>query len=638
VPYGGRFHAPGRDFRRDASVQQLAVSAARTDDPGSGAVRSHRSAVVGSPAWLRAAALAWLLASAGLLVACGGGGAGATPDPTAPPGSGGPTATVSESEAARLLTQASFGPTDALIAEVARIGPRAWLDAQAAVPRSSHRETLDRTAAELATTGATLNANHFYESWWKQAVTAPDALRQRVTFALSQIFVVSFADSAVNQYPRGVASYVDTLAEHALGNYRDLLEAVSLHPMMGLYLSHLRNQKADATTGRVPDENYAREVMQLFSIGLFELDAWGEARLDGQGRRIESYTEADINGLARVFTGWSWYAGPNAADRTRTRFFGGNANAEREWRPMQSYPEFHATTEKRFLGSVIAPQTTADPQASLRIALDRLFNHPNVGPFIGRQLIQRLVKSNPSADYVGRVAAAFNDNGRGVRGDLMAVVRAVLLDAEARAPAASDATAGKLHEPVLRLAHWMRAFGASSRSGRFQGIDNTDDPATRLAQTPLRSPSVFNFYRPGYVPPNTGLAQRSLVAPEFQIASDVSVAGYLNYLQGWVRLEPGSSRDVRPDYSAELALVDQPTAAAPTALVDRIDRLLLAGRMSAGLKTAVLAGVAGRSIPAANRDASGAVTNQAAIDNARRDRVAIAVFLTMASPEYLTQP
>jgi uncharacterized protein (DUF1800 family) len=431
---------------------------------------------------------------------------------------------------------------------------------------------------------------------------------------------------------------VDTLANHAFGNYRELLEAVTLHPMMGLYLSHLRNQKADPATGRVPDENYAREVMQLFSIGLYELDERGQKRLGSNGQPIESYGEADIQGLARVFTGFSWHAGPNAADRTRTRFFGGNAHPEREWRPMQSYPEFHATGEKRFLGTTISAQAAPDPEASLRTALDRLAGHPNVGPFVGRQLIQRLVKSNPSPDYVGRVAAAFADNGRGVRGDLKAVIRAVLLDPEARNPAADDRAAGKLREPVLRLAHWMRAFNATSRSGRFQGIDNTDDPATRLGQTPLRSPSVFNFYRPGYVPPNTRLAEASLVAPELQITSEVSVAGYLNYLQNWVRLDPNSSRDVRQDYSREMALADQPSAAEPSALIDRVDLLLMGGRMSATLRSALQAGIAGRALPAPTRDAAGAVTNQAAIDTARRDRVAIAIFLTMASPEYLANP
>jgi uncharacterized protein (DUF1800 family) len=563
-----------------------------------------------------------------LLAACGGSGA-----PEGAAASVQPTAV----EASRFLAQATFGPTEVSINALTAQGYGAWIDAQFGLPVASHRATLDRVAADLPS-GASIGTTQVFDSWWQQAVAGPDQLRQRVTYALSQIFVVSFVDVTLAQYPRGVASYVDALAANAFGNYRDLLEAVTLHPMMGLYLSHLRNQKADARTGRVPDENYAREVMQLFSIGLYELDERGQKRLGADGQPIESYTEADINGLARVFTGFSWYAGPNPADRTRTRFFGGSPHPEREWRAMQPYPDFHATAEKRFLGTTIPAQTTPDPDASLDVALDRLFNHPNVGPFFGRLLIQRLVKSNPSPEYVGRVAAAFANNGSGVRGDMKAVIRAVLLDPEARTPDAADATAGKLREPVLRLAHWMRAFNATSRSGRFLGIDNTDDPATRLGQTPLRSPSVFNFYRPGYVPPNTSLATRSLVAPELQITSEVSVAGYLNHLQTWVRLDPNSNRDVRQDYSRELALADQPSAAEPTALIDRMDLLLMGGRMSATLRSALQAGIAGRPLPAPTRDGAGNVTNQAAIDSARRDRVAIAIFLTMASPEYLANP
>ncbi len=577
------------------------------------------------------------IVAAGLLTGCGGSGSGSD---AASAGSSAPAAAAVQptaAEASRFLAQASFGANDASIAALSAQSYGDWINAQFALPATSHRATLDRVATEL-TAGTALSSNQFFESFWQQAVTGPDQLRQRVTYALSQIFVVSFVDSSVAQYPRGVASYVDMLGANAFGNVRDLLEGVTLHPMMGLYLSHLRNQKEDPATSRVPDQNYAREVMQLFSIGLYELDDKGNRRLNANGQPIETYGEADISGLSKVFTGFSWYAGPDVADRTRTRFFGGSPNAEREWRPMQAYREFHSTSEKRFLGTTIGAQSTADPEASLKAALDRLFNHPNVGPFLGRQLIQRLVKSNPSADYVGRVAAAFANNGSGVRGDLKAVIRAVLLDAEARTPPATDASAGKLREPVLRLAHWMRAFNATSRGGRFQGIDNTDDPATRLGQTPLRSPSVFNFYRPGYVPPNTGLATQSLVAPELQIVSEVSVAGYLNYLQGWVRFDPATTRDVRQDYSREMALADQPSAAEPTALIDRIDLLLMEGRMSAALRSALVVGIAGRPLPAPTRDSAGTVTNQAAIDTARRDRVALAIFLTMASPEYLATP
>jgi uncharacterized protein (DUF1800 family) len=560
---------------------------------------------------------------AGWLAACGSGSGSS--EPSGPP----PT----QAEAARFLTQASFGPTEADINSVAGQGYAAWLADQFARPQALHRDYMNAMVPVLAASNATINASTFYESWWNQAVTGPDQLRQRVAFALSQIFVVSFADAALSNQPRGVASYYDMLARNAFGNYRTLLEEVTLHPMMGNYLSMLRNQKESAT--RVPDENYAREVMQLFSIGLYQLEADGTVKTDVTGRPIETYGPADISGLARVFTGWSWYAGPNLTDRTSSRFNGSNANTDRDWQPMQAYnryaanTDYHSISAKNFLGVGIAAQTTPDPEGDLKIALDTLFNHPNTGPFIGRQLIQRLVTSNPSAAYVGRVAAAFANDGNGVRGDLKAVIRAVLLDPEARSSDPADTQFGKNREPVVRLANFLRAFNSRSTSGRFIGIDNTDDPATRLGQTPMRSPTVFNFFRPGYTPPSTTLAAAGLAAPELQLTNEVSVAGYLNYMRGWVA--PSSTRDVQPDFSAELAL-----AGDADALVGRVNLLLMSGQMPDAVRAQIVAGVLGRTIPAPVTS-SGVVTNQAAIDTARRDRVSIAVFLTLASPDYLTQ-
>jgi uncharacterized protein (DUF1800 family) len=279
--------------------------------------------------------------------------------------------------------------------------------------------------------------------------------------------------------------------------------------MMGLYLSHLHNQKENLATGRVPDENSAREVMQLFSIGLYRLNVDGSVQTT-DGKPLETYTSDDISGLAKVFTGWSWF-GPNTSN---ARFFESSTarDADREWRPMISYGQFHSTSEKRFLDKVVGAQGSPDPEASLKVALDALHQHPNVGPFIGKQLIQRLVTSNPSPAYVARVAAAFNDSA-GKRGDMRAVVRAVLLDAEARDPAlAGDNRFGKLREPVLRLTAFLRAFGARSDSGKFRGF--TDDLASSSASS-LRSPSVFNF-RPGYVPPNTRAGSLNPSVPEMR--------------------------------------------------------------------------------------------------------------------------
>jgi len=572
-------------------------------------------------------------ALAALIAACGGGSSSSTASSSSADSLPPPT----QSESARFLTQASIGPTEASTSSLTQQGYSAWLTAEFAKPQTLHRSTMDAETARLASTNGSISANTFYESWWKQAITGDDQLRQRAVFALSQIFVISFADPNLGNYPRGVASYYDMLGEKAFGNYRDLLESVTLHPMTGNYLSMLRNQKEDATGTRVPDENYAREIMQLFSIGLYQLNPDGTPKTDGGGNPIETYTHDDIKGLAKVFTGWSWYAGPNLTDRTRNRFFGNDANPDRDWRPMQAYnrytanTDFHSISAKTFLGTTISAQSTPDPEGDLKIALDAIFNHANVGPFIGKGLIQRMVTSNPSPAYVGRVAAAFNNNGSGVRGDMKALISAVLLDPEARTYNAADTSYGKLREPVLRLANFLRAFKAKSTNGRFSGIDNTDDPVSRLGQTPMRSPTVFNFFRPGYTPPNTSIATAGLVAPELQIASELSVAGYLNYMRGsWLNVS--TSRDVQPDFASELAVAD-----VPATLVERMNVLLMSGQMSGNLRGDIEAAVAGRTIPAPTTNSSGVVTNQAAIDTAQRDRVSIAVFLTLASPDYLTQ-
>lgn len=516
------------------------------------------------------------------------------------------TTRPSRQAAAQFLAQATFGPTAASIDELAASSKADWLNAQFQMAPSQHRNNVVLAAAA----GVTIGQNQAYESFWKQAVTGDDQLRQRVAFALSQIFVVSIVGSELATRPEGVASYYDMLGQNAFGNFRTLLENVALHPMMGLYMSHLRNKKESGT--RVPDENFAREVMQLMTIGLYQLNQDGSNKLSG-GQPVETYSHEDVMGLAKVFTGWSW-AGP---DQSTTRFNGGNAYAARDWTPMQQYPAFHSTASKSFLGAT----TNGSGEADLKVALDTLFNHPNVGPFIGRQLIQRLVSSNPSPAYVSRVAGVFNNNGAGVRGDMRAVIRAILLDPEA--PATGNAK--KLREPILRLAHWMRAFNAKSTTGRFM-MANTDDPMTSLGQTPFRAPSVFNYFRPGYTPPNTALSSAGMVAPEMQITGEPSVTGYLNYMQTAVQYGVGGNRDIMPDYSAELALAEQPAQ-----LVDRVNLLLLAGQMSSTLRNQLITALNAVNLPAATANNSGTV------ETARKNRVYLAVYLTMASPEYLAQ-
>jgi hypothetical protein len=436
---------------------------------------------------------------------------------------------------------------------------------------------------------------------WKQLMGTPDQLRKRVALALSEIMVASVIGVAVNWRSFAMAAYWDTLVANAFGNFRTLLEAVTLNPAMGYYLNTLGNQKAVAATGRQPDENYAREVLQLFTIGLHELNADGTEKLGSTGQPIETYTQTDITNLARVFTGWN-------VDNTGSTA----TNLLYVKQPMVNTASLHETGASTFLGITVPAGVTA--AEALRIALDGIFNHANVGPFIGKQLIQRLVTSNPSAAYVGRVAAVFNNNGSGVRGDLKAVIKAVLLDDEARNDATLARTDfGRIREPIVRLVQWARTFNVVSPSDQWRIADTTSD-STRLGQSPLRSPTVFNFFRPGFVPPNTALATSGQVAPELQITSEVTVAGYINFMQTVVK---AGLADAVPAYTAERALLGDTTA-----LVDRLNLLLTANQLSAATTAAIRTALAAI-----------AITTTTGQDN----RVAAAVWLAMTVPDYLVQ-
>ncbi len=541
-----------------------------------------------------------------------------TPPPPPPPVATDKPAT--RNEAARFLAQATFGPVDADIDRLMSIGYSAWIDEQFAKPRSgTHQAFFD-----------SLNDGNDKEvgsAFWKNALTGQDQLRLRMAYALSQIFVISLEDGDVDNYDRAVAAWLDMLNTYSFGSYRELLEKVSRNPMMGMYLTHIANQKADAATGRVPDENYAREVMQLFSIGLVELNQDGTARKGSNGAVLESYTPADVSGLAKVFTGWSWDC-PVPADKgcfLRGKSNNGNREyADRDLRLMVPYNDYHSTEAKTFLNLTIPQGTTAAD--SLRIALDHLAAQPNVGPFIGRQLIQRFTTSNPSPAYVDAVASAFNRNAQGVRGDLKAVLKAVLMHPEARV--VGDTT-GKVREPVLRLSAFMRAFPHTSGSGKFE-IEITSNPGTALGQAPLHSPSVFNFYRPGYVAPGTQSAARNLVAPELQIVNETSVAGYVNFMRDSISAGVGfpagsglTRRDLQGDYRAELALtadIDVP------ALVDRVTTRLTYGAVGAARRTQIIDAV--KDIPLG----SGSPTQ---VNAAKRQRVNAAILLTVAAPEFI---
>ncbi len=412
-----------------------------------------------------------------------------------------------QADAARFLTQATFGPTRADIATVTAQGYPAWIASQMALTPTSHLAATRADAAAFPNTGtyAIVQANR-QQAWWKAAVTAPDQLRQRVAFALSEILVVSDAASSLAQQPEALANYYDMLAADAFGNFRQLIEDVTLSPVMGNYLNMLRNAPANAAKGTSADENYARELMQLFTIGLNQLNPDGSLKLDQTGQPIATYTNATIIQTANVLTGWSYHS-----TLASPSFTGGTA----DWyNPMQVFPSFHDNTLKTIVGGVTVPANEGGA-ADLKILLDTLANHPNTGPFISRELIQRLVTSNPSSGYIYRVSQVFANDGTGTRGNLAAVVRAILLDYEARSSAViSDAGYGRLKEPLLRQTALYRAFNASAQNGRYY-IPN---PETSLGQAALRSPTVFNFFLPAYVPPGS-MAEAGLSAPEFQITT-----------------------------------------------------------------------------------------------------------------------
>ena len=545
-------------------------------------------------------------------------------------------------EASRFLAQASYGSNPKDIKALTGRTANEWIEAQFLRPPFSLLNAMrywrQRRGPEGNKDVTELEDAH--NAWWVSTIQQ-DQLRQRVAFALSQIFVVS-TNGDVSHFPKGIASYYDMLARNAFGNFRQLLQDVTLHPMMGTYLTYIGNRKERFdSTGKptqAPDENYAREVMQLFTIGLEQLNLDGTPKKDAQGRPIPTYSNNDVIGLARVFTGWSWNGGRLTHECFfRAGYCAENTN-ERETRPMVAYDQYHSTLEKRFLGTTI-PEGQSRTTADLKVALDTLFNHPNVGPFIGRQLIQRLVTSNPSPAYVRRVASAFNDNGQGVRGDMKAVIRAVLLDEEARGDnARKQPSFGRIREPVLRFTHLMRALEASSRTG-YWGIGRTDVPGN-LNQTAMRAPSVFNFYRPGYSPAGTPVARAGLVAPEMQITQESSVAGYADYLDRFVggtsiyivglgdmiphpdgeRHSGGRAREIKFNLEPLIAKakdVDQ--------LLDEINVLLLNGQMQSDTR-AIIHRAVSEAVPKRNNDDMRRVY---------RERVSLALYLALLSTDYL---
>ena len=576
-------------------------------------------------------------------------------------------------DAVRFLLQSQFNATDAEISAVSSGTFASYLQQQFAKP-------IGQTGwdwLEARGYGVSDKNSYFFNSYpadgmiWNQLFTSQDAMRKRMALAMSEFFVSSMQSAEFTWRSHAYAQYWDTLVASAFGNYRQLLEAITLNPAMGYYLNTKGNLKENVATGRLPDENYSREVMQLFTIGLYLLNLDGTDKLDGNGKKIETYSQSDVSNLARVFTGYDF---DNTGIKGTVDVFDNTGvlqsykvdGRDSVRRPMLLNPNNHSTLAATFLGTTVNAGTAG--AAALKSALDTLFNHPNVGPFFGKQMIQRLVTSNPSSAYVARVAAAFNNNGAGVRGDLKAVWTAILLDDEARRtyavstaplPAPADPLAirnaegrlnrniadkafGKLREPMLRFVQWGRTFGLGPAEAAFVfwKIPETGSVASALGQSPLRSPSVFNFFRPGFIPPSSALAATNTTAPEFQLVNETTVGGYLNYMQDVIRnglrsyIDPAVPQASYPSglgyklhsvaaYTTELALV-----ADASALVKRVNLLLAAGQISEINQTLMIAAIA--SMPVNS-------TNATTLATQKMDRVAAAVLMVLASSEYLIQ-
>ncbi len=529
---------------------------------------------------------------------------------------------MGQAAAARLLSMGTFGANLAQINAAATQSYAAWFAAQVALPSTHELPLVPQWNSDREM------------PWWTVAVTAQDQLRQRVAFALSELLVVSENTAALGSQGQALAHYYDLLADNALGNYRTLLDVVSHSPVMGQYLTFFKNQPPNAALGTHADENYGRELMQLFTVGLWMLNADGTRQLDSAGNPIPTYTQAQVTDLARVFTGWA--SAPTATQTGNNAWLYANDLID----PMACYPSYHDTGAKTIIGGVaIAAGGTC--QSDMESALDTLFQHPNVGPFVGRQLIQRLVTSNPSPAYVGRISAVFANDGTGVRGNLAAVVQAILTDPEAVTPGTAP-TAGKLREPILRVTNLWRAFSAIDAAGMAQDqlefITQTD-----FAQASLLSPTVFNFFRPDYQRAGP-LTTAGLVVPEFQItneftlvqsANDVETLAYYyidsagNQCAGQDGYSaPGNSGTVFL-HTAEL----EPLAPDPATLVSTLNLMLMGGQMPAAMNTALVNYVA--TIPLA--PVSCFTAGNSAGGSGPALRVIEAAELIINSPQYAIQ-
>jgi uncharacterized protein (DUF1800 family) len=515
---------------------------------------------------------------------------------------------LSRIQAARFLAQAAFGGSDTDIQNVQyqADGIQGWLTQQFAIPVNpsgqlsnvAWMQANDLISIEFDTTGV-------QSSLWRKLISSPDVLRQRMMLALTDLFVVNTGATTLNYRGAAAAYYLDRLEANAFGNFQDLLLAVSHTPAMGQYLSYLGSVKANPVTGTSPDENYAREIMQLFSLGVVQLNIDGTplANPNDPGVALATYSQTDVLNMAKVFTGWE-------LNGAATAYPGASAAID-----MINNPSGFDTTEKYVLGKTIA--AGLDGEQTLEAAIYILMQHPNIAPFISRQFIQRLVTSNPSPDYVSRVATVFQST----QGDMISIITAILTDSEATsADLLSNAEAGKLREPVVRFIQWARTFPLNFAPGdaaAWATIGDLSSPSYALAESPLQSPNVFFFFQPGFVPPHTALQTSGITAPEFAITNESSVAGYMNFIKKIISEGIGG---VQGNYSALQPLVNQGGNSA--ALLAELNVLIAAGQISAATLTEMQ---------------SALDTIDVGTSTGSSNRLYAALTLVMCAPEYLVQ-
>lgn len=530
-------------------------------------------------------------------------------------------------EASRLLTQATLGADMKTIKSVAKTGIEPWIDDQLEKPASIYldqvRDLFNVTnqwrlnhGSDSTDLDERANWSHFMYAWWENNMFNDDLLRQRVALALSEILVTS-VETDLSAFGEGVASYYDIFSKNAFGNYRDILKQVTYHPAMGFYLSHLNNPLTIPSENIHPDENYAREIMQLFTIGLYELNNDGSRKTDANGQFIPTYNNDNIKEMAKIFTG----LGPGAIvpnEWVTEPDFGYGIWITDMTKPMKMYPEWHEPGSKTLLnGYTIPAGNTGD--MDIELAIDHLFNHPNVGPFICTQLIQRLVKSNPSAQYIDRIASVFNNNGNGVRGDLRSVVKAILTDSEAReCDAINDPSNGKLKEPLLRFTQFARAVEKDQAYGNYWNIGYSFWRET--GQMIMSSPSVFNFFLPAYQPVGP-LAEAGLIGPEFQIHNTKTSVGYMNMVYYWTRWEVLFENwfDENPNVSTDFYKLE-PLARNPEVLLNYFDVLFTYGMLADESRKIIKE-----------------TCNELIYNDFKHSRAALATYLLLISPDFNIQ-